>query len=31
MRQEEGLLRDKFGAAFDEYAKRTWRLIPHMY
>jgi protein-S-isoprenylcysteine O-methyltransferase Ste14 len=31
MRQEEGLLRDKFGAAFDEYAKRTSRLIPHVY
>jgi protein-S-isoprenylcysteine O-methyltransferase Ste14 len=31
MRQEEGLLREKFGTAFDEYARRTWHLIPHVY
>lgn len=31
IRVEEGALRSAFGPAFDDYAKRTWRLIPAIY
>ncbi len=28
---EEALLHNEFGAAYDEYRKRTWRLIPYIF
>lgn len=28
---EETVLRTSFGAAYDEYARRTWRLVPYVY
>lgn len=28
---EEGLLRDNFGAEYDAYCARTWRLVPRLY
>lgn len=31
IRQEEKLLQDTFGADFEAYRRRTWRLIPHLY
>jgi protein-S-isoprenylcysteine O-methyltransferase Ste14 len=31
MRQEERLLAEQFGAEFDAYQRRTWRLIPHVF
>jgi protein-S-isoprenylcysteine O-methyltransferase Ste14 len=31
MRAEEALLRAHFGAEYDAYRARTWRLIPWLY
>lgn len=31
MRSEERLLHEHFGAEYDEYRKRTWRLVPGIY
>jgi protein-S-isoprenylcysteine O-methyltransferase Ste14 len=31
IRSEEVLLRSQFGAQYDEYRSRTWRLIPGLY
>ena len=31
IRIEEAALRQAFGQAFDDYARRTWRLIPGIY
>jgi protein-S-isoprenylcysteine O-methyltransferase Ste14 len=31
MRAEERLLRDQFGAEYDAYCARTWRLVPGLY
>ena len=31
IRSEERLLREHFGAAYDTYCARTWRLIPWVY
>jgi protein-S-isoprenylcysteine O-methyltransferase Ste14 len=31
IRSEEALLRSQFGAAYDAYCARTWRLIPGLY
>ena len=31
IRQEEKLLGDHFGAEFDAYRRRTWRLLPYLY
>ncbi len=31
IRQEEKLLREQFGAEFDAYRRRTWRLLPFVY
>ena len=31
MRAEERLLRTQFGAEYDAYRARTWRLAPHLY
>lgn len=31
IRDEERVLRDAFGPAFDAYAARTWRLVPYVY
>jgi protein-S-isoprenylcysteine O-methyltransferase Ste14 len=31
IRSEETLLRSQFGAAYDAYRVRTWRLIPGLY
>jgi protein-S-isoprenylcysteine O-methyltransferase Ste14 len=31
IRQEERLLADQFGAEFEDYRRRTWRLIPYLY
>jgi protein-S-isoprenylcysteine O-methyltransferase Ste14 len=31
MRAEEAPLRKQFGAAYDNYCARTWRLLPGMY
>jgi protein-S-isoprenylcysteine O-methyltransferase Ste14 len=31
MHSEERLLREHFGAQYDAYFARTWRLIPHIY
>jgi protein-S-isoprenylcysteine O-methyltransferase Ste14 len=31
IRAEERLLRSHFGSSYDEYARRTWRLIPGIY
>ncbi|MFQ5818262.1 MAG: methyltransferase family protein [Terriglobia bacterium] len=31
IRQEEKLLAEHFGAAFDAYRQRTWRLLPYLY
>ncbi|MBN1965264.1 MAG: isoprenylcysteine carboxylmethyltransferase family protein [Anaerolineae bacterium] len=31
IQREEALLRRHFGAAYDRYASRTWRLIPFLY
>ena len=31
IRAEERLLREHFGAEYDEHCKRTWRLIPGVY
>ena len=31
MRSEERLLADRFGAEYEAYRTRTWRLIPHLY
>lgn len=28
---EERLLREHFGAEYDAYSKRTWRLVPGIY
>ncbi len=29
--QEERVLREQFGAAFDDYCRRTWRIVPYLY
>ena len=29
--QEEGILREHFGAEFEAYRSRTWRLLPYIY
>ena len=29
--QEERVLREHFGAAFEDYCRRTWRLLPYVY
>lgn len=31
IRSEEALLRSQFGAGYDDYCARTWRLIPGLY
>jgi protein-S-isoprenylcysteine O-methyltransferase Ste14 len=31
IRSEEGLLRTHFGSEYDDYSRRTWRLIPGVY
>jgi protein-S-isoprenylcysteine O-methyltransferase Ste14 len=31
MNSEEALLRSQFGAEYDAYYKRTWRLVPWLY
>lgn len=31
IRQEEKLLGEHFGAEFDVYRRRTWRLFPYLY
>ena len=31
IRAEERLLSESFGAEYDAYRARTWRLIPHVY
>jgi protein-S-isoprenylcysteine O-methyltransferase Ste14 len=31
IRAEERLLSETFGAEYDAYRARTWRLIPHVY
>lgn len=31
MRQEERMLRERFGEDFEAYVRRSWRLIPHVY
>ena len=31
IRAEEWLLRSHFGAEYDDYCARTWRLIPGIY
>lgn len=31
IRSEEALLRSQFGAQYDEYCARTWRLVPGLY
>lgn len=31
IRQEEKLLREQFGAEFDAYRQRSWRLLPYLY
>jgi protein-S-isoprenylcysteine O-methyltransferase Ste14 len=31
IRAEEALLQSQFGAAYDEYRARTWRLVPGVY
>jgi protein-S-isoprenylcysteine O-methyltransferase Ste14 len=31
IRSEERLLRAQFGAEYDDYARRTWRLVPGLY
>jgi protein-S-isoprenylcysteine O-methyltransferase Ste14 len=31
IRAEERLLREHFGAKYDAYCKRTWRLVPRVY
>ncbi|MPZ30533.1 MAG: isoprenylcysteine carboxylmethyltransferase family protein [Rhodospirillales bacterium] len=31
IRSEEALLRSQFGAAYDDYSARTWRLLPGIY
>lgn len=31
IRAEEALLRSQFGAEYDAYCARTWRLIPGLY
>ncbi|BBD38974.1 isoprenylcysteine carboxyl methyltransferase [Aminobacter sp. Y103A] len=31
IRSEERLLRTHFGAEYDDYARRTWRLVPGLY
>ena len=31
MRAEEALLQSQFGAEYDAYRARTWRLIPGLY
>jgi protein-S-isoprenylcysteine O-methyltransferase Ste14 len=31
IRSEERLLREHFGAEYDAYVKRTWRLLPGIY
>jgi len=31
MRSEEALLRARFGAEYEAYRQRTWRLIPGLY
>jgi protein-S-isoprenylcysteine O-methyltransferase Ste14 len=31
MNAEERLLAEQFGAEYDAYRKRTWRLIPWVY
>lgn len=31
IRQEERLLAESFGAEFDAYRRRTWRLLPYLY
>jgi protein-S-isoprenylcysteine O-methyltransferase Ste14 len=31
MRSEEALLARHFGAAYEAYRARTWRLIPYVY
>ncbi|MFQ5695947.1 MAG: methyltransferase family protein [Terriglobia bacterium] len=31
IRQEERLLAEEFGAAFEAYRQRTWRLLPYLY
>lgn len=31
IRQEETLLAESFGAEFDAYRRRTWRLLPYLY
>ncbi len=31
MRSEEALLRSQFGAQYDDYRARTWRLVPGIY
>ena len=31
IRQEEKLLAEQFGAEFEAYRRRTWRLLPFVY
>ncbi|MGE0854338.1 MAG: isoprenylcysteine carboxylmethyltransferase family protein [Hyphomicrobiaceae bacterium] len=31
LRSEEALLRAQFGAEYDAYRARTWRLVPGLY
>lgn len=31
IRAEEALLRSQFGAQYDDYRARTWRLVPGLY
>jgi protein-S-isoprenylcysteine O-methyltransferase Ste14 len=31
IRAEEKLLAEEFGAEFESYRKRTWRLLPYVY
>jgi protein-S-isoprenylcysteine O-methyltransferase Ste14 len=31
MKDEEALMHQEFGAEWEAYCKRSWRLIPHIY
>ena len=31
MRDEEALMHEEFGAEWEEYCRRSWRLVPHLY
>ncbi|HVM45263.1 MAG TPA: isoprenylcysteine carboxylmethyltransferase family protein, partial [Candidatus Thermoplasmatota archaeon] len=31
IREEESVLREAFGGAYEEYSDRTWRLVPYVY